>query len=241
MSPSNCWSKYLAAHLLIFVIQPSSSVKFLGFKLRLCKKIQISGVPGSPPFPCLPEIELLDQVFLDFGGSRGGRWPSSYQTIICECHSHPHKTALWCQIFSQILIVGSKRRLLKKARSKKKKWITHLCYTFSYFKLLMHVYLFPFPLSILGALSLHFEIISAMYLLECPRLLGTSFPKNIFTLSSLLVAFRGFGISPYTRQLSARTAAKSHLYWEEVTTVRLAQTYLTVRHFFISLLIFWIP
>ena len=120
MSPSNCWSKYLAAHLLIFVIQPSSSVKFLGFKLRLCKKIQISGVPGSPPFPCLPEIELLDQVFLDFGGSRGGRWPSSYQTIICECHSHPHKTALWCQIFSQILIVGSKRRLLKKARSKTK-------------------------------------------------------------------------------------------------------------------------
>ena len=73
MSPSNCWSKCLAAHLLIFVIQPSSSVKFLGFKLRLCKKIQISGVPGSPPFPCLPEIELLDQVFLDFGGSRGGR------------------------------------------------------------------------------------------------------------------------------------------------------------------------
>ena len=103
---------------------------------------------------------------------------------------------------------------------------------FSYFKLLMHVYLFPFPLSILGALSLHFEIISAMYLLECLRLLGTSFPKNIFTLSSLLVAFRGFGISPYTRQLSARTAAKSHLYWEEVTTVRLAQVYLRVRLFF---------
>ena len=51
-----------------------------------------------------------------------------------------------------------------------KKWITDLCYMFSYFKLLMHVYLFPFPLSILGALSLHFEIISAMYLLECPRL-----------------------------------------------------------------------
>ena len=52
----------------------------------------------------------------------------------------------------------------------KKKWITDLCYMFSYFKLLMHVYLFPFPLSILGALSLHFEIISAMYLLEYPRL-----------------------------------------------------------------------
>ena len=100
MSPSNCWSKCLAAHLLIFVIQPSSSVKFLGFKLRLCKKIQISGVPGSPPFPCLPEIELLDQVFLDFGGSRGGRWPSSYQTIIYECHSVPHKTALWCVRYS---------------------------------------------------------------------------------------------------------------------------------------------
>ena len=83
----------------------------------------------------------------------------------------------------------------------------------------------------LGALSLHFAIISAMYLLECLRLLGTSFPKNIFTLSSLLVAFGGFGISPYTRQLSARTAAKSHLYWEEVTTVRLVQVYLRVRLF----------
>ena len=100
MSPSNCWSKCLAAHLLIFVIQPSSSVKFLGFKLRLCKKIQISGVPGSPPFPCLPEIELLDQVFLDFGSSQGGRWPSSYQTIIYECHSAPHQTALWCVRYS---------------------------------------------------------------------------------------------------------------------------------------------
>ena len=126
MSPSNCWSKCLAAHLLIFVIQPSSSVKFLGFKLRLCKKIQISGMPGSPLFPCLPEIELLDQVFLDFGGSQGGRWPSSYQTIICECHSVPHKTALWCQIFSQILIVGSKRRLLKKSQIKDQMRITNI-------------------------------------------------------------------------------------------------------------------
>ena len=148
-------------------------------------------MPGSPLFPCLPEIELLDQVFLDFGGSQGGRWPSSYQTIICECHSVPHKTALWCQIFSQILIVGSKGRLPKKSRIKdkmhitniefviyKKKWITHLCYMLSYVKLLMHDYFFPFPLSILGALSLHFAIISAMYLLECLRLLGTSFPKK---------------------------------------------------------------
>ena len=70
MSPSNCWSKCLAAHLLIFVIQPSSSVKFLGFKLRLCKKK--SNIRYAV-FPCLPEIELLDQVFLDFGGSQGGR------------------------------------------------------------------------------------------------------------------------------------------------------------------------
>ena len=212
-------------------------------------------MPGSPLFPCLPEIELLDQVFLDFGSSQGGRWPSSYQTIIYECHSVPHKTALWCVRYSARYQLWDLREGFWKkpdqrqnadhqhkiCNLREKKWITDLCYMFSYFKLLMHVYLFPFPLSILGALSLHFEIISAMYLLECPRLLGTSFPKNIFTLSSLLVAFRGFGISPYTRQLSARTAAKSHLYWEEVTTVRLAQTYLTVRHFFISLLIFWIP
>ena len=99
-------------HTWWYFSQPSSN--FLASNCDCVKIWQISGMPGSPLFPCLPEIELLDQAFLDFGGSQGGRWPSSYQTIICECHSVPHKTALWCQIFSQILIVGSKGRLPKK-------------------------------------------------------------------------------------------------------------------------------
>ena len=86
-----CW--YLSSNHL----QVSN---FLASNCDCVKKIQISGMPGSPLFPCLPEIELLDQVFLDFGSSQGGRWPSSYQTIIYECHSVPHKTALWCVRYS---------------------------------------------------------------------------------------------------------------------------------------------
>ena len=73
MSPSNCWSKCLAAHLLMLSSNHLQVSNFLASNCDCVTKIQISGMPGSPLFPCLPEIELLDQVFLDFGGSQGGR------------------------------------------------------------------------------------------------------------------------------------------------------------------------
>ena len=88
----------------------------------------------------------------------------------------------------------------------KKKWITDLSYTFSYFKLLMHVYFFPFPLSILGALFLHFEIISVLYLLESLRLLGTSFPKKYIYF---VLPFGGFWGLWYQSLHSATIGANS--------------------------------
>ena len=70
----------------------------------------------------------------------------------------------------------------------------------------MHVYFFPFPLSILGALFLHFEIISAMYLLECLRLLGTSFPKKYIYF---VLPFGGFWGLWYQSLHSATIGANS--------------------------------
>ena len=64
MSPSNCWSKCLAAHLLIFVIQPSSSVKFLGFKLRLCKKFKYQVCLAVPFSRAFLKLNFLIKFFL---------------------------------------------------------------------------------------------------------------------------------------------------------------------------------